>query len=57
MTVAIIAKGKVRHNGKDHKKGDEILGLKEAEAKRLIDLDVAEDDGVKAKSQKAAEKE
>ncbi|KGE20645.1 hypothetical protein [Paenibacillus wynnii] len=43
--MAIIAKGKVRHNGKDYVKGDEIIDLTEKEANRLIDLAVAEAEG------------
>jgi hypothetical protein len=51
--VAIIAKGNILHNGKNYKKGDEINDLKEDEAQRLLDLEVVEDDGSKAKSPKA----
>lgn len=35
--------GKIRHNGKDYKIGEDISGLKKEEAKRLIDLKVLEE--------------
>lgn len=55
--MTITAKGKVRHNGKDYKKGDEIPGLKKDETKRLLDLDAAEDSAASEKDLEGDKKE
>lgn len=43
--MSIYAIERVRHNGEEYKAGEEILGLTAEEAKRLIDLKVAEEEG------------
>ncbi|MBY0088113.1 hypothetical protein [Brevibacillus brevis] len=52
--MAHIAKVKVQHNGKLFEIGDEIPGLKEEEAQRLLDLDAIE---VEKKSSKGNQKQ
>lgn len=39
----IIAKGTIYHNGKMYEPGEEVPDLKKEEAKRLIELQVAEE--------------
>ncbi|WP_165980009.1 hypothetical protein [Paenibacillus dendritiformis] len=41
--MEIIAKGTIYHNGKMYEPGEEIPGLKKEEAKRLLELGVAEE--------------
>lgn len=43
--MSYTALDNIRHNGKDFAKGDEVTGLKQAEADRLIEIGVLEGEG------------
>ncbi|MGN7360026.1 DUF7210 family protein [Paenibacillus sp. SAF-054] len=45
-----IATGKVLHNGKYYRPGDEVPGLKKEEAERLLALEVIEEEKKPVKS-------
>ncbi|BFH15920.1 hypothetical protein WJ0W_003278 [Paenibacillus melissococcoides] len=53
--MAIIAKGTIYHNGQMYEPGEEIPGLKKEEAKRLLELGVAEEQKASAKAEKDTE--
>lgn len=53
--MAYKALGKIRHNGKEYKIGDDVTGLKKEEAKRLIDLKVLEEVSAKEAKSESAE--